>query len=338
MLQGHGDDKHNYPGIRSNFSSNIYPHANLEALKAHLSRRMDLIGHYPEPEPCSLKKSISRKHGISADNILVTNGATDAIYLIAQSLAHNGYTHFDVGPLPTFSEYEDACHMFGLRDREESKDPNPENTVLWLCNPNNPTGDVYKEKDLDAFSQQYGAVVIDQSYEDYTLSPMMTHQAAAKSPNIIQLHSLTKTYAIPGLRLGYVVAPQHIITTLRKNIRPWAVNALAIEAGKWLLANDFSVVQDLQAYLRETQRLRGILNEIPEISVRETQTNFFLAETSCRSAADLKDYLARRHHFLIRDASNFKGLSPRHFRISAQTPAENNLLADAVRAFFLQQE
>ena len=96
MLQGHGDDTYDHPGIRSNFSSNIFPHADLTGLKAHLQGKLDLIERYPEPEPRSLEKVIARKHGISSDNVLVTNGATDAIYLIAQTAAKNHHTHFSV--------------------------------------------------------------------------------------------------------------------------------------------------------------------------------------------------------------------------------------------------
>lgn len=337
MIQGHGDDTYIYPGIRSNFSSNIYPHADLTGLKAHLFRRMDLIDHYPEPEPRSLEMAIARRYGISVDNVLVTNGATDAIYLIAQTASNNRYTHFDVGPLPTFSEYEDACRLYGLQQRDGLGETETNGyTVLWLCNPNNPTGNVYSKEELAFFAEKNHMVVIDQSYEDYTLAPMMTHQEAAASKNIAQLHSLTKTYAIPGLRIGYIVAPQHIIAMLRNNIRPWAVNALAVEAGKWLLENRASVVDDLYAYLAETQRLRMMLNQITGITTAETQTNFILSEITSKTAANLKDYLAKTHHILIRDASNFRGLSPRHFRVSTQSPEENNLLVNAIREFMNQ--
>ena len=336
MLQGHGDDTYDYPGIESNFSSNIFPHADLSGLKAHLRGRMDLIDRYPEPEPRSLERAIARKYGVSADNVLVTNGATDAIYLIAQTAAGNRFTHFDLGASPTFSEYEDASRMFGLcRPNHREKAQEAGRRMLWLCNPNNPTGDVCKEEELADFALRYDLVVVDQSSEDYTLAPMMTHREAAASGNIVQLHSLTKAYAIPGLRIGYIIAPKHLIGKLRENIRPWAVNALAIEAGKWLLENQETVVGDLHAYLSETQRLRMMLNQIPGISANETQTNFILSEMVSGSATDLKDFLARKHHLLIRDASNFRGLSPRHFRVSTQAPEENDRLVQAIRAYSL---
>ena len=112
MLSGHGDDIYNYSGIRMNFSSNIYAHANLTGLEAHLCSHIDLIRSYPEPSPRSLEEMMAEKYGISPDEVLVTSGATDAIYLIAQTFREKGT--FKVLP-PTFSEFEDACRLFWLR-------------------------------------------------------------------------------------------------------------------------------------------------------------------------------------------------------------------------------
>ena len=162
---------------------------------------------------------------------------------------------------------------------------------------------------------------------------MLTSQEAVSSDNILQLHSLTKTYAIPGLRIGYIIAPSHLISLLRQYVGPWTVNALAIEAGKWLMENDVRVLPDLNTYLTETERLRQRLNQIPGIKAAETQTNFFLAQVTPSTAVELKDYLARNHHILIRDASNFRGLTPHHFRISTQTSQENDQLVSAVKDF-----
>jgi threonine-phosphate decarboxylase len=107
---------------------------------------------------------------------------------------------------------------------------------------------------------------------------------------------------------------------------------LAIEAGKFLLRND----DELRCTpdLNEAQRLRDKLQQIDGILTQETQTNFILCQfESGHTAAELKDYLARQHHLLIRDASNFKGLTPRHFRIAARTPAENDALVAAIQEF-----
>ena len=156
---------------------------------------------------------------------------------------------------------------------------------------------------------------------------------AIREGNILQIHSMTKQYAIPGLRLGYITAPAPIITHLRQQQRPWAVNALAIEAGKWLIENCATIIPDLRAYLEETQRLRHELNKIEGVKARQTMTNFFLATIETATAAELKEYLARQHGILIRDASNFKGLNEYYFRIATQLSEENDALVSAVKLF-----
>jgi len=333
MTEGHGDDIYKYRDIRINFSSNIYAHADLSELEDHLRRTIDLIRNYPEPEPYSLEVAIARRYGIEKDNVLVTNGVTEAIYLIAQTFALQEKPCVASILHPTFSEYEDACRMYGI----PTPVPVPADSIsgngdslLWLCNPNNPTGGVFSKAEIQAYADRFDFVILDQSYEDYTLAPMLTHQEAAASRNILQLHSLTKTYAIPGLRIGYVIASSTIISKLRHHVRPWSVNSLAIEAGKWLTENNVCALPDMDVCLAETERLRQRLNEIPGIEATPTHTNFFLARISSHSAAELKDYLANEHHILIRDASNFRGLTPHHFRLSTQSPQENDCLIQAL--------
>ncbi len=90
MIAGHGDDIYNNPDIRVNFSSNIYVNTDMSALKEHLCQHISLINNYPEPAAHSLEEAIADKYGIAADSVLVTNGATDAIYLIAQTFGQEG--------------------------------------------------------------------------------------------------------------------------------------------------------------------------------------------------------------------------------------------------------
>ena len=109
MIEGHGDDIYRYRDkIRSNFSSNIFSHADLSGLKAHLNKRLDVIGNYPEPEPYTLEQMLAERLGLSPRQIMVTNGATEAIYLIAQLFRERTPEVYS----PTFSEYESAIQMF----------------------------------------------------------------------------------------------------------------------------------------------------------------------------------------------------------------------------------
>lgn len=336
MIQGHGDDTWRYTDIRINFSSNIYAHADLSELQAHLCRNISLIGHYPEPEPHALEAMLARKHGIPADCVLVTSGATEAIYLIAQTFCQ-ALHYYSTGSLPTFSEYADASEMFGMQRQPSALSHQPSalsrDTLLWLCNPNNPTGRALPPADILNLCGKAAITVIDQSYEDYTLVPMLSAREAAQKPHLILVHSLTKTYAIPGLRIGYITAAPELIRLLRHHVRPWSVNALAVAAAKWLVTHDTRAIPHLNVCLAETARLRQQLNALPGIHVTNTDTNFMLATIAQTTAAALKDFLAVHHHILIRNASNFKGLTPNHFRIATQRRDENQLLVSAISQF-----
>ena len=207
--------------------------------------------------------------------------------------------------------------------------------TMWLCNPNNPTGSVVpKEQIVAAIEENPETVfVIDQSYGFFTKEPLLTAAEAVRYPNVVQLHSMTKRYAIPGLRLGYVTANPALIERIRAVRMPWSVNALAIEAGLYLCEHPDTGLIDLDALLAETRRLREVLNALPGLSAEPTQTHFFLCHLAEGSAADLKQWLAERHGILIRDASNFEGLDAGHFRIATQTAVENEALVAAVKQY-----
>ena len=327
MITGHGDDTYKYEDIRINFSSNIYAHADITPLVEHLRGEMAKICNYPEPEALTLEAKIAAEEGIDAECVIVTNGATEAIYLAAEACRNLGLSRHHIIQ-PTFSEYEDACRHAGLLiqgDADEDTD------AIWICNPNNPTGEAIDASGMMLLAREFGTLIIDQSYEDMTLFPTMTAKEAVDAGNIIQIHSMTKTCAIPGLRLGYIVTSSRFANAIRKCMRPWSVNALAISAGHFILDNGFKAVTNLSDYLAEARRLRDCLDATEGISVMSTDTNFMLCKLSVGTAAQLKQWLAREHHILIRDASNFSTLTPRHFRVAAQSKEENDSLINAIR-------
>ena len=147
MIDGHGDDSYKYSRpITANFSSNVYSKVNLSRLKAHLCECIGEIGNYPEPEPYTLEARIASRCQLPSGAVCVTNGATEAIYLIAQTFRGTNTAILQ----PTFSEYADACRMHGHRvsslyqlPKEQDGYRLPDDVrMLWLCNPNNPTGTV----------------------------------------------------------------------------------------------------------------------------------------------------------------------------------------------------
>ena len=346
MLSGHGDDIYKYKDIRINFSSNVYNHFCHDGLYAHLASRMDCIRNYPPPTPSELEKEIASLHDISPDEVIVTNGATEAIYLIAQAFSE--YTSQILQP--TFTEYEDACRLFKHEIVAPPIPPRGEhldsiNCILktphsggqggplfWLCNPNNPTGQVIPKPILESAiaSHPDTIFIIDESYAPFTMQPLVSTSMSG-AQNVLLLHSMTKEFAIPGLRLGYITGSAALLSRVRKCRMPWAVNQLAIEAGHYLLAHKSDYALDLPALMAERERMARELSAIDGITVYPSNTHILLCRIEGTTAAQLKDYLANNYGILIRDASNFRGLDEHYFRIAVQTPEEDNQLLNILK-------
>lgn len=332
MLNGHGDDVYLYENkVVSNFSSNVYNGLDLSGLKEYLRSHISVIHSYPEPDGCSLVGLLADYHNILPENIILTNGATEAIYLVAQAFGREKATVL----IPTFSEYEDACRINNIELCFASSldEIGGETGLIWICNPNNPTGKVIDSQEIISFIENHpqAIIILDQSYEFFTRKEIAASKELSDYENVIVLHSLTKRYAIPGLRLGYVTACQSLIQKIKKFSMPWSVNALALEAGKYLLENDLSAQLDVSAYLSETKRFQSGLSRIKGITVSPTDTHFFLCRLEKKTAADLKKYLIDRYGILIRDAFNFRGLDKNYFRIATQSQVENDRLIEAIK-------
>lgn len=328
MITGHGDDAYQFEHkIVSNFSSNVYNKFDLKDLKEFLWANISSIHSYPEPDALTLRKLISSKLSISPEEIGVTNGATEAIYLIAQ--AFRGSKTAVV--IPTFREYEDACeiHEHSLYFIESLEDIESDTQLVWLCNPNNPTGKIYDKEYLEKVisNNPNTCFIIDQSYAAFTNNKIWSANEALKHSNVILLHSLTKCYAIPGLRLGYITAQKDKIDKIKHYSMPWSVNQLAQLAGLYLLEN---VSYDFSDYLLESQRVQKQLAKVSGVNVYASDMHFFLCQLEKGKASDLKKFLIETEGFLIRDAANFRGLNESYFRIAAQDQPNNNLLVKAI--------
>ena len=141
MIEGHGDDLYRYGAkVMHNFSTNIISDSDHSGLISYLHSVMSKIGSYPEPAPYSLERQIARKIGVRAENVVVTNGATDAMYRIA----HIFSGCVSAIRIPAFREYQDACRSFGheICFVKEVADIPVSADLAWLCSPNNPTGEV----------------------------------------------------------------------------------------------------------------------------------------------------------------------------------------------------
>ncbi|HEY0945648.1 MAG TPA: aminotransferase class I/II-fold pyridoxal phosphate-dependent enzyme, partial [Opitutaceae bacterium] len=312
------------------------PDAPLPGLCEHLVAELARITSYPEPAAERLVALIACRESVAPDNVLVTNGATAAIYQLAQ--AWSGRRSRVV--IPTFSEYEDAARVHGhalefYTWRELAADANAvarPGEILWLCNPNNPTGEVLARAELLAFIDDHpeATFVIDLAYAAFCeAEPLRAGDAVARG-NLVLVHSLTKNFGMPGLRLGYLVASAAVLREVARFTVPWSVNALAIAAGEYCLRHDSRLALPLRDYLTDARRFAVALGAIPGVEVMPSATGYFLVRLARATAAQLKADLIAQHGLLVRDASNFRGLDARTIRVASQGPEKNTLLIAAL--------
>lgn len=330
MINGHGDDISRYGSIRINFSSNVYSHFCHDGLKAWLAATMGDIVNYPEPEPLEAERTIAEAVGVTPQEVMLANGATEAIYLTAQATAGSATAIV----IPTFAEYADACRMHG-HDITTIASINdiPENEqTAWLCNPNNPTGTVTPVEQLTECIARHPDTlfVVDVSYAPFTAEPTISAKEGAALPNVLMIHSMTKAFAVPGLRLGYITGNATYINKVKRFRLPWAVGTVAQNACRYLMAHTADYRLPVRELMQERRRVSMALAALPGIEVMPSQSHILLCRRTDGTAAELKETLARNHGILIRDAANFEGLGSGHFRIAVQTAEENNELIRAI--------
>lgn len=343
MLYGHGDDFYNAKNeIKINFSSNVWHGANLDKLKEHLCDQFDKVTRYPEPDAATLKRLLARRYEVKEENVVVTNGSITAFYLIAQ--AWRGAKSMIA--VPSFSEYEDACRLHEHEISFFSTSDDLSELCLdgqdfcWICNPNNPDGRlIHRTELLRLISENPKTIfVVDQAYISFTTEDMLKPSDVKTLKNLVIVQSISKAYNIPGLRTGYLVAAPELVEKIGGYIIPWSVNALAIEASKYILIHPAQFTLPIRKWQRETAELIYQLNKLDGLEVLPTATTFFLVRLKVGNAADLKRHLLDNYGILIRDASNFRGLDETYFRISTQRTEENLELVEAIKIWLGQQQ
>ncbi|NOQ26048.1 MAG: aminotransferase class I/II-fold pyridoxal phosphate-dependent enzyme [Bacteroidales bacterium] len=333
MLRGHGDNGYLFnTEIKADFSSNVYFKGPSKGLLNHLSKSIQHIGNYPEVVGESSNALLAEKHNINSSNILISNGATEAFYMLALLYKKCSSTIF----VPSFSEYADACNVHDhrihyLTNTILSNKLSIETKLVWLCNPNNPDGKIIEPNYILSLCKKYPETIfiIDEAYADFVSQDISVINHVSEQENLIVVKSLTKKYAIPGLRLGYIAAHDSIITKLLAVKMPWSNNTLALSAVKYTLQqNDDNF--DLLELLLLSRSLQNELSKINGIKVFTSNTSFFLIKTK-HTSKKVFDYLLEKYGILVRNASNFQGLDNHYIRICTQNQTKNQLLIKVLK-------
>ncbi|MBI5573560.1 MAG: threonine-phosphate decarboxylase [Elusimicrobia bacterium] len=326
-----------------NFSANINPLGLPKSVKNIITNNIHSIIHYPDSECTDLKDTLKKYLKIGSENLLIGNGSSELIFLIVQALKPKKV----LIPIPTFSEYETAvnltggkCVFFKAKKTEnfEIKIEKiikflPKIDLIFLCNPNNPTGFVFSKEELLTLiknCRRYNVtLVIDEAFIDFVKDAdnLTMVKIAAKSSNIIVLRSLTKFFAIPGLRVGYLVGNKKIIKNISKFQIPWSVNCFGQLVGKEVIKDSSYIKQTREYILKEKEIFFKKLEMVTGLKPYPPSANFILCQltTNKFNSDKLTDLLGKKG-ILIRNCSNFRGLNNKFFRVAVRKRDENFLL------------
>lgn len=335
MIKGHGNDVYRYKKkILADFSSNVYSDKVSKKLTKHLTSSMGLLINYPEPDAITLQEKIAIHHKLDKEQVLVTNGSTEAFYMLAHFFQGKQSTIL----IPSFAEYEDSCIMYNHKIRFitdpiklEMIDPRPD--IVWIGNPNNPDGRIIQKEEILNFCKNnpHIVLIIDEAYAELSFGFESCIPLVNDFENLIIIRSLTKTFSVPGIRLGYMVFNMSFYNKIAALRVPWSVNLLASEAGSYIMDNYELLQPDNKIITELSVGFQNKLGSLTGLNITNSKCNFFLCKIESGDALLLKNFLVEEYGLLIRDASNFRGLDKSHFRLSVQKTAYNNILIEGIK-------
>ena len=324
------------------------PQTALDSMREHL----DCVEHYPDPNHEWLLQALAQSVGVSSENIVVGNGSTELIYLF-------GEVFFDEGceaivPIPFFSEYKAAIKRFGAKsvftkcdstksfqlDLKELENLISEKTrVIFICNPNSPTGVLYKKDDLLKIvkfaAERDVFVFVDEDYIDFVDDNKRYSMAEYVNEynNLFILRSLTKFYGLAGIRIGFGIASPELVNILKNAKMPWSINSLAMFATAAAVKDTQYIKKSRILITKSRRELTDLFRAISWLKVHPSETNFLLVEivNSDLTSTQLKEGLAKKG-LLIRDCKDFDGLNNKFFRVAVRKPEENKKLVDQIKS------
>ena len=324
------------------FSSNVNPLGCHPSVKNLLKKQFDQIDVYPDSESTNLRNNLKKFSGINSSQILVGNGATEIIYNFCSAFV-NKNTKVLI-PCPTFSEYKNAVKFSGgkiIHFKSLSLNNNfskfiqkiPKNGIVFLCNPNNPTGELLSKKlvnDIVKLAEKRSTLVfLDETFIELVpnLKPSVV-KSINSHENLFILRSFTKSFGLAGLRIGYGLGSKKILSVLQKIKIPWNVNFVAQSAANTALSYPNFLEKSRKNIKKENSFLMNSLSNFDWMSCFESSTNFILIKTKIPSKLLQKKLLKK--NILIRDCSTFCGLDETFIRIAVKNRNQNKILLKAL--------
>jgi len=335
------------------FSSNINPLGFPDKTEEIIRKNINLITRYPDPESNELKLSLGEVLNINPKNILIGNGSSELLYLAVKAVNPKKV----LIPAPSFIEYEKAAKSASAscifvnyqRKNNEFKidlqkiiKKAANSNLLFFCNPNNPTGSLLNSEEIlfliKKCKENNCFIFIDEAFIDFVddVNNNSIINNIYKYNNAIVFRSLTKFFAIPGIRLGYIAGNRNLINKIKAYQPDWPVNLFAQIVGKEVISDINYISQTKELIKKEKQFLFKSLEKISQLKLYKSAANFILIEIKGKSLTSeaLADKLGREYKILIRDCANFKNLGNNFFRIAVKNRHENILLIDSLKQIF----
>ena len=292
---------------------------------------------YPDRSQSLLRQYLSVIHSVGPSLVLPGNGAAELFTWAARDASEQGLS---VLPAPGFADYGRAlCCWSGVSRLQrlpltwDAVFPQPfsepgAGSVLWICNPHNPTGQLWTRASLQPLLERYALVICDEAFlplvpngEQQSLIPLVVEYS-----NLVVIRSLTKLYGIAGLRLGYAVSQPQRLQRWSEMRDPWPVNGIALAAGERLLASS----RRYRLWCERVQRwtategawMQRQLATLPGITPMPSAANYLLIRAN-QSLVPLREAIEQRHRILLRDCRSFEGLGPSWLRIGLQSRRNN---------------
>ena len=351
MIIGHGGNIYEAakqlgcsPADIIDMSSNMNPLGPIEGMVKHIVENMDTMTSLPDAGAVQISTLFAEKYNLDPSHVLAGNGSTQFIYSLPLALK----THKALISGPTYADYADACSMHGVPHEhitaEEEKDFNPdidgisgklENyDTVFICNPNNPTGALIHPEEIKQICESYPDkwFIVDESYLPFVFESESYSMLNSGIPNVIVLNSMSKIYRIPGLRVGFLIGPDTVIKRMLKYMLPWSVNCFAQSAVMYLMTHHQEVnrfVSKTRKFIdMEMKNLIRMFSHNKSIKLYPSTTGFVLVRLVNRLTADYVCRALIQNRILIRDCSNFVGLSKQYIRISLKTSEINKVLGE----------
>ena len=336
------------------FSASINPLGPPDWLRDELAAAVPGLVHYPDPEAMPLAEAGARRFGLDPAQVAAGNGTTELLHAVFRALASEGSVGRAVIPAPAYVDYAAAARLAGVPvehvelPRADGFAPTaafldalsrrirPGDVVL-LGQPGNPSGRTADPAALRALALAHpeARFVMDEAFADFLpgLERLASGPAGAPGPNMVVLHSLTKFYALPGLRMGLAYAAPDMAARIRRQVPPWSVNTLAQRVGARALADEAFAAATHAALPGLRDGLAQALSAVPGLTALPGQANYHLCRLDApgMDAPALAHALLTRHGLAVRVGHNFHSLDHRWLRVAVRTEQDNALLLDAMR-------